>query len=278
MNYKEITFLEKQLFGIDFSGGKDAAKKIWITKARLRKKTIIIEEVYPIAKKQGNKDQLKNREDALKRLVNLLEEEKEIAIVGMDFPFSVNYNRKLKPSTWKAFVLKLATKYKNEDEFRAELFKLYNNKEEKRNTDIIAKSPFSPINRRMYKQTYYGITQVIVPLLISKKFLFLPFHKYQDHKSCIIEICPASFLKKHNKYKSYKGKKSDSEKKTRRAEIIEYLKKYYLKYSLEISPKYSQIIIDDAEGDALDSLLAVFCILEANQHKTKNDFEGHIYF
>ena len=74
------------------------------------------------------------------------------------------------------------------------------NNELKRKTDEETSTPFSPYNLRMFRQTYFGIKDILAPLVIDKIACVLPMQQPEQYKPWIIEICPASTLKNLNPY------------------------------------------------------------------------------
>ena len=80
-------------------------------------------------------------------------------------------------------------------------------KELRRVTDIEARTPLSPYNRRIYKQTYYGIRDVIAPLIASGAACALPMQAAIPDRAWLLEICPASTLELMGLRESYKDEK-----------------------------------------------------------------------
>jgi hypothetical protein len=128
-----------------------------------------------------------------------------------------------------------------------------NGSELKRVTDRESLTPFSPYNIRLYRQTYFGIRDILVPLVQDGLVCVLPMQPTAPGKPWLIEICPASTLKAERLYWPYKGK---SEKYQRgRTRILEELA---ARAPLSISTRLRLIILDEPGGDALDSLVAAF--------------------
>ena len=101
--------------------------------------------------------------------------------------------------------------------------------------------------------------------------------KYVESRPVIIEICPASTLKKQKLYFPYKGEGAGRERGRTRL-LQESQTKYPLLIPLEIEKK----IIADKNGDALDSLiaaLAAYSNLEIllTPSETINLREGCVY-
>ena len=156
----------------------------------------------------------------------------------------------------------------------------------RRETDRNAKTPFSPLNLRLFRQTFHGLRDVILPL-VENGALALPFDELpsdemetETEKLWLLEICPASLLKKQKLYLSYKGR-STLQRENREAILQQTKERTRLKMSEEIS----QCIFEDTEGDALDAVLAAVCVFRALQNPAnfrsqseRQKFEGRVYF
>ncbi len=63
------------------------------------------------------------------------------------------------------------------------------------------------IEELLFRQTYYGVLDLLKPLVRTKKASILPMQEAMPGLPRLIEICPASTLKAHNCYSSYKGRR-----------------------------------------------------------------------
>ena len=151
-----------------------------------------------------------------------------------------------------------------------------------RHTDDEAYAPFLPYNLRISKQTYYGISGILAPLVKDDRACVLPFHAPVDGKPLILEICPASTLKAHSLYERYKFR-SKEDRPEMRSKILEEIERFCpLKFR---DPNTRQTIIADRHGDALDSLLAAMAVFNAAKDEyafTPDDngyweIEGYVY-
>jgi hypothetical protein len=183
-----------------------------------------------------------------------------------------------KEDSWEDFVRSFPNRYAGPDEFRR-ICRTGGGKERKRHTDEVAKAPFSPYNLWLYKQTYYGIRDVLAPLVRSRQACVLPMQQAQRGKPWIVEICPASTLKCRELYEPYKGSKPGrSEARHRILKAIETTA------SLSVPDTLRSRIIHDRGGDALDSIVAAAAVFRALPDLTRlgksyPDYalEGYIY-
>ncbi len=244
----------RRIYGIDFSGAKDAGKKIWITVGLIKGDGLHIEDCRRAS------DFLhtgKERDLCLAALRDFIAGEKDCAF-GIDFPFGLP-RELMKENRWEDFILAFPGYYQGPggpEEFRKECWKAAQGRELKRVTDKESKTPFSPYNLRVYRQTYYGLRDMLHPLVRENLARVLPMQIAMSSNPRILEICPASTLKRLLKLKklySYKGRTPDH--KAARSRILEALEKKNVAFSEQA---LFASVIEDNEGDALDSIIAAY--------------------
>lgn len=123
-------------------------------------------------------------------------------------------------------------------------------------TDRDSNTPFSPYNLRIYKQTYFGIKDVLSPLLQNGHAGVIPMQEIIEDMPLLLEICPRSTLVKEKiAARKYKGKTKEHWK--NRRDILNRLTDRNL-----IIPRKGlrRMIIADASGDALDSVIAAYTV------------------
>ncbi len=265
-----------QIYGIDFSGAKDAGKRIWIAKGIPKGKNLLIKECFRVRDLPNSGRQ---PEVCLPALVNLIQSDQN-AVFGFDFPFGLP-DSLVMGKTWEEFVLSFPKKYKSPEVFRDECRNTNGGHELKRQTDMDAHTPFSPYNLRLYKQTYHGISKILFPLVQERGASVLPFQEPDNNKPWLLEICPASTLRSLGLHGNpYKGR--TERHRNYRAQILQDVLKAGL---IIIDNKIKNKIIADKGGDALDSVIAAMATLNAikNQDTLIPDdnghwkIEGHVY-
>lgn len=270
----------RAIYGIDFSGAKDAGNKIWIAKGVPDGKRLLVSECYSASEHTNLR---KGIEDCLPALVNLVKSETSAAF-GFDFPFGLPSSLVQKRAkTWEDFVLEFPTRYKSAEAFREACRQTDRGSELKRQTDIEALTPFSPYNLWIYKQTYYGISEVLRPFVRNGHACILPFQEPVAGKPWILEVCPASTLKRLMKVgvPSYKG--SEEDKRENRREILGVVMKEGVAFVKDAG--LEEKIIANKGGDALDSVIAALAVFRALrlQHvppggdKSSYAIEGYVF-
>ena len=237
-----------RIFGVDFSGAVDAGRKIWIAAGRLADERLVIEDCYCGAALPHSTPDRARCLAALQAFIASTEH----AVFGLDFPLSLPRTLMAEP-TWEQFIRSFPGRYGTPQQFRQKCRQAAQGRELKRVTDVETRTPFSPYNLRLYRQTYYGLRDVVNPLVQSGSVCVLPLQRPRARLPWLIEICPASTLKQMNLYVAYKGR--SAEHRAARSRLLRAIEK---SGSLSMPPPIRSRVIDDPEGDALDSVIGAW--------------------
>jgi hypothetical protein len=264
----------QRIIGVDFSGGAQAGQKIWLAVGRVEDDRLFIDECVRGA---ALPDSSRDRSRCLAALRAFIRSAGD-ALIGLDFPLSLPHEL-IAEKRWEQFIRSFPTRYAVPQDFRRACFTAAHERELKRVTDIEARTPFSPYNLRLYRQTYYGLRDVISPLVHDRSVCVLPLQSVRSGVPHLIEICPASTLKSMNLYRPYKGK--SIEQRETRALIWRSLQHEGLKLASRLKP----IVLADPEGDALDSIIAAWATYQArtmidrgiDRARPEYRMEGYVY-
>jgi hypothetical protein len=256
------------ILGVDFSGATLAGEKIWVAHATTNDDGLHFDLLERAADLPGGTFK---REDALSALRTCIGQY-EGARCGFDFPFSLSRDAITDPdyATW---LENFATRFPTPEALKT------STEDKRRECDIEAKTPFSPLNLRLYRQTYYGINDILAPLKAAGARI-LPFDTVDEGKTELMEVCPASLLKREKLYLSYKGK---SEAQLQNRETISTAMAARTPFTWTEALKARAL--EDSEGDALDAILSAVCVYNVLKipdglaAKTEIErFEGKVYF
>jgi hypothetical protein len=264
----------QRIIGVDFSGGAQAGQKIWLAVGRVEDNRLLIDECIRGA---ALPDSSRDRTRCLAALHAFIRSTGD-ALIGLDFPLSLP-RALITEKRWEQFIRSFPARYVTPQDFRRVCFTAAHERELKRVTDIEAKTPFSPYNLRLYRQTYYGLRDVINPLVCERSACVLPLQPARSGVPRLIEICPASTLKRMKLYRPYKGK--SIEQREARALIWRSLQREGVKLAGRLKP----IVLADPEGDALDSIIAAWAtyraqkMIDRGSDRTKPEYrmEGYVY-
>ncbi len=240
---------QRDIFGVDFSGAKAACNKIWLSHGQVIGERLHLVECFPLSEVSSAK---KGREHCLRVLLDIISSSKS-SIFGMDFPFGIPLSL-MQGLSWNEFIRHFPKLYASEDEFRDLNRRLSGNVELKRATDKEVKAPFCVYNLRLYRQTYFGIRDIIRPLVLSDAASILPMQFPRAGIPWLMEICPASALKKEGLYIPYKGKG------TKEQTAREYILDHYQRKALDLPAEIRDRALQNADGDALDSIIAAYSV------------------
>ncbi|MEJ2671507.1 MAG: DUF429 domain-containing protein [Deltaproteobacteria bacterium] len=267
------------IYGIDFSGALLAGRKIWISLAVIKGGVLEIKNCFRGLSLPNSGRRLP---DCLEALVTFIASHKN-SIFGFDFPFGLprQIAENIGCENWTGFISAFPHEFNNPHEFRYKCQQVFAKPEAKRTTDRESHTPFSPYNLRLFKQTYFGITGVLYPLLKNVNACVVPMQKVIDDRPLILEICPKSTLVREKiAIKKYKGK-------TKKHFVNRQLILNRLSEKAVIIPKnLSRSILADAEGDALDSVIAAYTVGKSLLNPTfpfpagwKREYaiEGYVY-
>ena len=234
-----------RVVGVDFSGAAQAGKAIWIANGAIEADGVHIEGLAPASELPGGGA---TRERALAALVDYIASETDAA-VGLDFPFGLP-KKFVKEKDWVSFVRGFPKRFPTV----AKLSALGGRprKEPKRRCDTEAKTPFSAINRRVVHQTWFGIAEVLRPLIERDAGRVPPMQAPRAAAAILLEICPASTLKVEGIYGSYKGR-STAHRAARKAILDTLVTRGMI---LRPARDIEKIAIDNIGGDALDAIVA----------------------
>lgn len=255
-----------RVYGVDFSGARDAGRKIWITQAIVCQDSLCVERCASAATLLGVAPQ---REVCLSALCAWIAREWE-AVFGLDFPFGLPAPL-LEAASWEEFVSTFPKRYATPQHFRSACYATTSGREVKRLTDQENGTPWACYNLRLYRQTFYGISALLTPLVSQAAVSVLPMQYAQADRAWLIEICPAATLKRHHLYIPYKGK--EARHRRARRDILEAVQRLApLRFA---DAMLQDTIIEDADGDALDSVVAAWATWRALQRPAELERPSH---
>jgi hypothetical protein len=250
------------VYGVDFSGARQAGRTIWIARteprARGRLALVALDRLDTLC---GTAE----RAVCLAELVRLVNTSRD-ALWGIDCPFGLPLELFPPGAPWGdqfAFLNGYG-----DDAYRCGMECIARTKRLpagplrsalhcRRQTDLDVKAPFDAFHYRMVYQTFFGLRDVVQPLSATPGTAVLPFQyrKLPRARRVAVECCPASVLKKHGlphqNYKQPKGGPLTRLRRTTRHAILAGLGKW-----IRIGNRHRRAIMRNPGGDALDAVLA----------------------
>jgi hypothetical protein len=267
------------IFGVDFSGALDAGRKIWICQAQARDDRLYLNSLTPVMDLPSHQME---RDKAIAVLRAMIAES-GVSVWGMDFPFSLAAAHMGYP-TWEAFVRAFASDYPNPELLRVRDHAW-------RYTDKATKTPLGPTNLRIYRQTYYGIRDLLALLCVddhpdkerwsdtagkSAIARAIPMQAYDPALTALIEVCPTSTLRRMGTYRAYKG--TVLSLKAERVRITTILEAVGVVWT----DSMRALIPNNADADSLDAVIAAYAAWQAipvlgNPVEPIEQLEGKVY-
>jgi hypothetical protein len=252
-------------FGVDFSGARHAGRSIWVARLRADRD---IPRVVSCVRGDELEGSGKPRDACLTALRRLVAAHPE-AVFGFDFPFGLSAGL-IEERSWEKFILNFPEKHDSAADFRKWCRDRSEEGEPKRRTDRETKTPFAPSNLRLYRQTFYGIRDLLLPLVRDGVTCVLPMQEPKPDQAWLLEICPASRLKRESAEAGlagfpgrYKGR--STEHRAARTRILRHLERTH-RLRIEPDPGHQPVIrsernlrsriLENPGGDALDSVIA----------------------
>jgi hypothetical protein len=262
-----------RILGVDFSGASDAGRKIWIAEGRLSSSGAL--ELLHCIPAVDLPDGGVRPEQAVPALARHLATLRE-ARIGCDFPFSLPRDL-VTTRSWRSFALRYAAEFADAESFRSIMRSRHNAIEHKRMTDRIAGTPFNSYNLRLYRQTWWGITGLLGPLVRAGRAIVRPQQKLMAGRPTLIEVCAACTLKSIDLYPPYKGK--EPEHRRARKRIMDH----FIDRGTLVAPaqRMRQLLLDNEGGDALDAVIGAIATARADLAQEPDAFqrlEGRVYF
>ena len=262
-----------RILGVDFSGASDAGRKIWIAEGRPdgTGPLQLLSCVAAIDLPGGGKTPAEAVPALARHIAGL-----GAARVGCDFPFSLPRDL-VGARSWRSFAIRYAANFADADTFRSLMRMTQNAAEHKRMTDRIAKTPFNSYNLRLYRQTWWGISGVLRPLVARRAASVRPQQKPIPGKPTLIEVCAACTLKSIDLYPPYKGNETAHRKARQR--ILDGL----IDRGALAAPGKSmrRMLLDNEGGDALDAFIGAVATGRADLSKGPDAYqrlEGRVYY
>jgi hypothetical protein len=260
----------RTIFGVDFSGAKEAGRNIWIARC----------EPFSVARSargsgtHGHTPSLRlvdltcleslcgcvDRAPALSYLINLIKGSNR-ALWAMDFPFGFPIEIFSPGTRWTAQFEFL--REWGEDAYGVGLECLRRAKRLggpmhiRRQTDHEMKAPFDCYHYRMIYQAFYGMRDVLGPLSGSRGTAILPFQyrRLPAAERVLVEACPSSTLKRlslpHQNYKQPAGGPLTGKRRRTRHVILDGLGRH-----VAFDDRHRRVMMRNGGGDAIDAVIA----------------------
>ena len=250
------------VLGVDLSASASTAhRKTWITRATVADGVVDLEEPFPAHALPGEP---RSRDAVFDALRQTVAEADPPAVVGLDAPFSLPAPIVNEPD-WRAFLETVPATFTDADDFQTRCHRRTaratdgDRKELRRRCDERFDG-LCPYNRFVYRITYHTLRDLLWPLIRSEAAAAWPFQPGATTADrVLLETYPAAVLASRLSVRSTTYKDADDDPAFRRAVLDQVLASDEV--VVEPHPTATAVraaVVDDAGGDALDSLLAAW--------------------
>ncbi len=261
--------MTRRFYGLDFSGARDAGRHAWISQGQMRDERLWVLDCRPLAELPGSGARREVCLPALARWVAQLGD----SLLGCDFPFSLP-REVMGEEGWEAFVETFPQRFPTPEHLRMAC-RDPAGRERRRQTDRDVRAPFAPGNLRLYRQTYYGIRELLSPLVRARTVCVLPFQRPTPGRPWLIEVCPAVTLRRLRLYRlGYKGR--GERWLLERQHLLDCLGELGMRVPARVCSR----ALSDTGGNALDSLIALYTAWSVRAQlvvASPFDQEGYIF-
>lgn len=269
-----------RVYGVDFSADRSrGGKEMWIAEG-------VVENGLRVVEAAPATDWLgvgHRREDALPALTRFLGKREGGTATGLDFPFGLP-NRVTAADTWPEFLRQFPSwaddpsDLARESETRARLNGGGDATELLRATEEPL-GAISPYNKRLRTETFYGIRDVLRPLILADAVRAAPMQTVDPDLPILLEVYPTGTLERLDAHDlRYVG--GDEDARDRRAANLHVLETA----GVTIGDAVRDKALNDGDGNALNAVVATVATYQHTRNcadlKTDDrtrSVEGHIY-
>jgi len=271
-------------YGVDFSGGATPKDDIWITELDVTGGTPRVVACASAGESFG----ADSRADILAALVEWVDGLDDEAVVGFDFPFSLPAELTYWDD-WEELVRTFPDVFPTPDDlqrtatYAAQLLPdRENDRVQLRRETEGSHGALCAYNLQMRLQTFYGIRDVLRPLVAAGDASVEPALSSSEGATTLVEVYPAGTLKDRNLPDSGYKKNADT-----RENIVDGLEDEY--DDIVFPGDVRETAVDSKGADALDSVVCALAAAGArasgyeaddgdeSEGETTDSIEGHIY-
>ena len=241
----------RRIYGVDFSGARDAGRKVWIAGGYVADDELVVEDCRSAADRFGTTD----RTAVFEELRGFVREHPD-CLFGFDFPFGLPRGV-VDGDEWTTVIDGFVDRFADPAHLR-ETCTEDGDGHRLRATDALA-GAMCPYNIRIQYQTYYGVGAVLHPLVTDHGIPVSPMTNPEADPRGLVEVYPAATLARYGLHRD--GYKEATERATtRRTRNLEGLVE---RADLRTADSLRETVAADDEGDALDSIVAACATFRA---------------
>lgn len=268
----------ERLYGVDFGDDFESGDEIWIAEATVDDDRLRVLDCQSASDRFGVSD---DRALVLGSLTSFLSSIPDSSVVGLDFPFGLP-DQLIPFDDWVTLLARFPDWFTSPDDLRrrcvmhAELVTGSRTTLQRETDEPLG--ALSPYDDRLQNRTFYGIRDVLRPLVTTELVAVQPMMEPTTARPSLIETYPAGTLDELELHMA--TYKDDTERARRhRAENLDGIEEHGVIFPSEVRSR----VLEDSGGNALDSVVAAFAAYRNTVSGLQTSWiadrevEGHIY-
>lgn len=268
----------ERIYGVDFGDDFESGVALWVSEATVEDGELRVLDCRSASERFGVSG---DRSLVLGSLTSFLATVPDSSVVGLDFPFGLP-DELIPVDDWTTFLARFPDWFTSPEDLHRRCL-MHAELVSGNRTTILRETDeplgaLSPYDHRLQARTFYGIRDVLRPLVTTALVAVLPMMEPTQSRPSLLETYPAGTLEELEVHVA--GYKDDSERaRNRRAENLDSLQDH----GVELAPEVRSRVMGDTGGNALDSVVAAFAAHRnaANDLRAswvpQREVEGHVF-
>ncbi len=249
-----------RIIGAQFSGAALAGSRTWIAEGVIEDGALRIAMVRQVADLPNGAVERDLAMIALRKYFA----KQRATVIGIDFPFSLP-KALVKEKRWTDFIAAFGKRYDDVQDFTTQAKKAAGNQERWRHTDRELGKRSAPHKRRLAFQTFFGIRDILAPLVGEGLAAAVPMQEPIPRKPIFVEVSPPSSMRRARISPPFKGA-APLARRAREGVLASYERMGQL---WPLPPEVRERVLDDAEGDALNAVVAAIAAAWASKNRDR---------
>lgn len=268
----------ERIYGVDFGDCFESGDALWVSEATVEDDELRILDCRSASERFGVPH---DRSLVLRSVTSFLSTVPDSSVVGLNFPFGLP-DELVPVADWMTFLARFPDWFTSPEDLRRRCL-MHAELVTGNRTTILRETDeplgaLSPYDRRLQDRTFYGIRDVLRPLVTTELVAVQPMMESRQSRPSLLETYPAGTLEELELHIA--GYTDDSERaRQRREENLDGLREHGVAFSSEVRSR----VLSDTGGNAINSVVAAFAAYRnaANEIRApgvpEREIEGHVF-
>lgn len=268
----------QRIYGVGFGDDFESGVTLWVSEATVEDDELRVLDCRSASQRFGVSE---DRSVVLRSLTSFLSTIPASSVVGLDFPFGLP-DELVPVDDWTTFLARFPDWFTSPEDLHRRCL-MHAELVSGTRTTILRETDeplgaLSPYDQRLQARTFYGIRDVLRPLVTTETVAVLPMMQPAQSRPSLLETYPAGTLEQLELHIA--GCEGDTDRADRRrSENLDGLEDH----SVALAPEVRSRVLGNGDGNALDSVVAAFAAYRntANDPPTswlpEREVEGHVF-